>query len=95
MKKLVLTQKQIISTRKRHAEHRSAGQNTQHMPMMPSSVKSSCSQPLRRGPQALPPPQLPTSYSKKLSCFFETEKFTFMILVGTFRPLKSWETLLV
>ena len=30
-----------------------------------------------------------------MSCFWETEKFTFMILVGVFRPLKSWETLLV
>ena len=32
-------------------------------------------------------------HDKKLSCFLESEKFTFMILVGTFRPLKSWETL--
>ena len=54
---------------------------------------SSYSQPLRQGPQVVPPPQLPTSYGKKLSCFLESEKFTFMILVGTFRPLKSWETL--
>ena len=31
MKKLVLMQKQMISTRERHAEHLFTGQNTQHM----------------------------------------------------------------
>ena len=31
MKKLVLTQKQMISTSKQHVEHPFAGQNTRHM----------------------------------------------------------------
>ena len=39
MKKLVLTQKQMILSSKQHVEHLFAGQNTQHLRIRPPLVK--------------------------------------------------------